>query len=160
MLAKAAALPGRANLALADLVSVGERPRDAVEYEGKRIGTPGESFLAPAGVEIPEDVRLFVSPREMVPAEGAQYGRTVLVGGRPYPGTVAHELTHVTQDRRWGPFSQAAYALIAEILKRRGQNPYTAHPFENEAEASRFEYERKKGVSEAVQRHRAGERKP
>ena len=41
-----------------------------------------------------------------------------------------HELGHVRQFERWGPFLLPAYWLIAAWLKCRGYHPYLDHPFE------------------------------
>lgn len=42
----------------------------------------------------------------------------------------AHELAHVRQFARWGPFLLPAYWLIAVWLKGRGYDPYLDHPLE------------------------------
>ncbi|MFG0331218.1 MAG: GNAT family N-acetyltransferase [Phycisphaerales bacterium] len=45
----------------------------------------------------------------------------------------AHELVHVRQFERWGPFMGPAYLLASLILWMRGRRPYRDNPFEREA---------------------------
>ena len=159
---RALALPGRVSLTLADALARTQRaalPRDLVRAPGSRFNVPEESVVAPAGVNVPSDVNVFVSPNEMSRGEGFQSGRSVFFGGRVYPGQLAHELVHVEQDRRYGPMAQALYAAIAQYLQARGQNPYLRHPFEIEAEKARAEFERRAEIAAAYQRQRAGERR-
>lgn len=151
-------LPGRANLTLADILARSQLPPDLIHAAGSRFNVPEESFAAPAGVDVPPDVRVSVSP-QFSRGEGAQIGRNVVFGGRVYPGQLAHELQHVEQDRRYGPLAQPLYAAIAAYLQMRGRNPYTQHPFEIEGEAAREAFERRAAVAAAYQRQRAGERR-
>jgi hypothetical protein len=44
-----------------------------------------------------------------------------------------HELVHVRQFERWGPFCLPASWAIALWLRLRGFDPYLDHPFEREA---------------------------
>ncbi len=44
-----------------------------------------------------------------------------------------HELVHVRQFERWGPFTGPAYLLCSLVLWMRGRNPYRDNPFEREA---------------------------
>ena len=44
-----------------------------------------------------------------------------------------HELVHVRQYERWGPFFIPAYLLCSLVLFLRGRNPYRDNPFEKEA---------------------------
>ncbi len=45
----------------------------------------------------------------------------------------AHELVHVRQYERWGPFFIPAYLLCSLALWLRGADPYHDNPFEIEA---------------------------
>lgn len=85
----------------------------------------------------------------MVEAQG-EFLRRLLTGNRLWPGGAAmtlghvilardqscldrsrtHELVHVRQYERWGPFLLPAYWLVAGWLKWRGYHPYLDHPFE------------------------------
>lgn len=47
----------------------------------------------------------------------------------------AHELVHVEQFARWGPFFLPAYGLATFLAWRRGQDPYFDNRFEREAYA-------------------------
>jgi hypothetical protein len=47
--------------------------------------------------------------------------------------TRAHELVHVRQYERWGPFFIPAYLLASLIAHLRGGNAYLDNPFEREA---------------------------
>ena len=44
-----------------------------------------------------------------------------------------HELVHVRQYERWGPFFIPAYLLCSALLWIRGKNAYLDNPFEREA---------------------------
>jgi hypothetical protein len=44
-----------------------------------------------------------------------------------------HELVHVRQFERWGPFMGPAYLLCAFVLWLRGRRPYWDNPFERQA---------------------------
>lgn len=44
-----------------------------------------------------------------------------------------HELVHVRQYERWGPFFIPAYVLCSVVLMLRRKNPYWDNPFEREA---------------------------
>jgi hypothetical protein len=44
-----------------------------------------------------------------------------------------HELVHVRQYERWGPFLIPAYLLASLVLWIRGRDPYRDNPFEIEA---------------------------
>ncbi len=44
-----------------------------------------------------------------------------------------HELVHVRQYERWGPFMGIAYLLASFILWLTGRDPYRDNPFEREA---------------------------
>lgn len=44
-----------------------------------------------------------------------------------------HELVHVRQYERWGPFFLPAYLLCSLVLWLRGKNAYLDNPFEQEA---------------------------
>ena len=44
-----------------------------------------------------------------------------------------HELIHVRQYERWGPFFIPAYLLCSLVLLLRGRDPYRDNPFEKEA---------------------------
>jgi hypothetical protein len=44
-----------------------------------------------------------------------------------------HELVHVRQYERWGPFMGPAYLLCSLVLWLRGKRPYRDNPFEREA---------------------------
>jgi hypothetical protein len=44
-----------------------------------------------------------------------------------------HELVHVRQYERWGPFFVPAYLLCSAALRLRGKHPYYDNPFEREA---------------------------
>jgi hypothetical protein len=41
----------------------------------------------------------------------------------------SHELRHVRQFERWGPFTLPVYWIVAGWLKWRGFDPYLDHPF-------------------------------
>jgi hypothetical protein len=45
----------------------------------------------------------------------------------------AHELVHVRQYERWGPFMGPAYLICALVLWLTGRRPYRDNPFEREA---------------------------
>jgi hypothetical protein len=45
----------------------------------------------------------------------------------------SHELVHVRQYERWGPFLIPAYLLASLVLWLRGRDPYRDNPFEIEA---------------------------
>jgi hypothetical protein len=45
----------------------------------------------------------------------------------------SHELVHVRQYERWGPFFIPAYLLCSLALWLRGRDPYRENPFEREA---------------------------
>lgn len=44
-----------------------------------------------------------------------------------------HELVHVRQFERWGPFMGPAYLLCSALLWLQGRQPYWDNPFEREA---------------------------
>jgi hypothetical protein len=44
-----------------------------------------------------------------------------------------HEMIHVRQYERWGPFMGPAYLLCSLVLWLRGRRPYRDNPFEREA---------------------------
>ncbi len=61
-------------------------------------------------------------------------GHVVLVTGQAPANVLIHELVHVRQTERWGPFFIPAY-LVAMLLARfRGKDPYWQNPFEVEAQ--------------------------
>ena len=45
----------------------------------------------------------------------------------------AHEMVHVRQYERWGPFMGPAYLICTLILWLMGYRPYRDNPFEREA---------------------------
>jgi hypothetical protein len=47
-----------------------------------------------------------------------------------------HEMGHVRQFERWGPFFLPVYWLIAAWLSWRGYHPYLDHPLEHAADAA------------------------
>lgn len=61
------------------------------------------------------------------------FGHVIISG--PYPGErlMRHELTHVAQYERWGPFYMLAYVFYWVKLGLEGQDPYLDNPFEREA---------------------------
>ena len=48
-------------------------------------------------------------------------------------GSRDHELIHVAQYERWGPFFVPAYLACSAWLWLRGRDPYFNNPFEEEA---------------------------
>ena len=67
-------------------------------------------------------------------ASAVTFGHTIL--GRT-PETLdavrPHEMVHVRQYERWGPFFVPAYLACWAALWMRGKNPYFDNPFEREA---------------------------
>ena len=57
-----------------------------------------------------------------------------------------HELVHVAQYERWGPFFIPAYFLCAAAQRLAGRHPYWDNPFEREA----FRRAREGGLARAV----------
>ncbi len=58
------------------------------------------------------------------------FGHVVLAVDRLDLHTEAHELIHVRQYERWGPFMVPAYLLAALWNLVRGRSPYSDNPFE------------------------------
>jgi len=75
--------------------------------------------------------------RRLPPLRGAAavtFGHVVL--GRSLADlncTRAHELVHVRQYERWGPFFIPAYLLCWLVLRIRGRDGYWDNPFERQA---------------------------
>lgn len=58
------------------------------------------------------------------------FGHVVLSVDELDPVTVAHELVHVRQYERWGPFMVPAYVVAALWNLLGGRGPYSDNPFE------------------------------
>lgn len=58
------------------------------------------------------------------------FGHVVLATDELDPETWRHELVHVRQYERWGPFLIPAYALAALFCLLRRRHPYRDNPFE------------------------------
>jgi hypothetical protein len=72
--------------------------------------------------------------RRVAGASAMTIGHTIL--GRTQldlDGARAHELVHVRQYERWGPFFVPAYFLCAGYQWLAGRSPYFDNPFEREA---------------------------
>jgi hypothetical protein len=61
------------------------------------------------------------------------FGHVVLGIDELDEGTMAHELAHVRQYERWGPFFGPAYLLSSLLQLLRGRSPYRDNRFEREA---------------------------
>lgn len=60
-------------------------------------------------------------------------GHAVIVTpGAPFD-VIDHEMVHVRQAERWGPFFLPAYLAAMIVVRFRGGNPYWDNPFEAEA---------------------------
>ena len=67
-------------------------------------------------------------------AAAVTFGHTVLGRSRAdLEASRRHELVHVRQYARWGPFFVPAYVLCWAFLWLAGKNPYYDNPFERQA---------------------------
>jgi len=60
-------------------------------------------------------------------------GHLVLLTPGAPAGVLTHEMVHVRQAERWGPFFLPAYLIAMLAVKSRGGHPYWDNPFEAEA---------------------------
>lgn len=60
-------------------------------------------------------------------------GHVVLLTPEAPAGVLRHEMVHVRQAERWGPFFLPAYLVTMVAIRFRGGNPYWDNPFEAEA---------------------------
>lgn len=58
------------------------------------------------------------------------FGHVILCVDRADDALLAHELVHVRQYERWGPFFIPAYAVAAMWTRARGRGAYADNPFE------------------------------
>jgi hypothetical protein len=61
------------------------------------------------------------------------FGHVVLCVDELDPATLDHELVHVDQYEKWGPFMFLLYPLASLAVAARGGRPYKDNPFEVEA---------------------------
>jgi hypothetical protein len=61
------------------------------------------------------------------------FGHVVLAVDELEPEVMDHELVHVSQYERWGPFLFPAYAAAAAYVRLRGGHHHRDNPFEIEA---------------------------
>ncbi len=67
-------------------------------------------------------------------AAAMTFGHTILARNRKsFDRTLLHELVHVRQYERWGPFFVPAYLCFSIILAISGRDAYRDNPFEKEA---------------------------
>ncbi|MGI5837693.1 MAG: hypothetical protein ACOX87_14540 [Chloroflexota bacterium] len=60
-------------------------------------------------------------------------GHVVLMTSQAKPDVLGHEMVHVRQEERWGPFYLPVYCLSMLITRLHGKDPYWDNPFEIEA---------------------------
>lgn len=63
------------------------------------------------------------------------FGHVILCIDAIDEATFLHELVHVRQYERWGPFFVPAYLLAGAIARSRGRHPYRGNHFEVTARA-------------------------
>jgi hypothetical protein len=61
------------------------------------------------------------------------FGHAVVAKPQPGEKLMRHELAHVAQYEKWGPFYMLAYAFYWVRLRLAGKDPYHDNPFEREA---------------------------
>lgn len=60
-------------------------------------------------------------------------GHVVLMASEASPDLISHEMVHVRQSERWGPFFVPAYLAAMLLARLRGGHPYWDNPFEIDA---------------------------
>ncbi len=61
-------------------------------------------------------------------------GHVVLITREAPPDVLVHEMVHVRQGERWGPFFIPVYLAAMVVARIRGKDPYWDNPFEVEAQ--------------------------